>query len=348
MRALFVVLVALLFGCEPRGAAVRPDAPDAAPIRWARAAAVDDIAVWEAPGVARVEGAGSGEVTASVRVRVVRVVAMPGDRVALRDPVVEVEAPDLVRSLAARAAASGRAVPLRRWRAELAAQRETGMVRTGELRDVEARLADAEADLRRAEADLRASGLSAADLATLERTGRVALRSPVAGVVRAVNVVPGRIVEPGQGALAEVAGEGRARVEVRALRPWPRGATLRFIRASGDAVALDATPLAEVLDPATGGRVVWLRVAGDAPLAAGAAGRVVVAGLPSDAAAVPARALLREGGEAWVLRREGGGTRRARVEVLSAGASRAVVRGVAVGDELAAEADLATAPAEAR
>ena len=75
---------------------------------------------------------------------------------------------------------------------------------------------------------------------------------------------------------------------------------------------------------------------------------MVVAGLPSDAAAVPARALLREGGEAWVLRREGGGTRRARVEVLSAGASRAMVRGEAVAEELAAEADLATAPAEAR
>jgi multidrug efflux pump subunit AcrA (membrane-fusion protein) len=336
--------LALALGCEPTAVAPRVAPPAASPVRWVRASPAEGDAVWEAPGVARVEGAGSGEVTAAVRVRVVRIVAQPGDRVAAGDPVVEAEAPEIVRALAARAAAAGRAAPLRRWRAELATQRETGLVRGAELHEVETRLAEAEAELRRAEAELRAAGLPPADLAALERTGRVALRAPVAGVVRAVNVVHGRIVEPGQGALAEVAGAGRARVEVRALHPWPRGATLRFVRPAGESVDLDPAPLAEVLDPSTGGRIVWLRVTGETPLPAGAAGRVVVAGLPRDAAAVPAAAILRGEGGAWVFRRAGGAVRRAAVEVLAVGPSRAVLRGVSVGDEVAAEADLVAEP----
>jgi cobalt-zinc-cadmium efflux system membrane fusion protein len=267
---------------------------------------------------------------------------MPGNRVARHDPVVEVEAPEVLRALAARSAATLRVLPLRRWRHELATQRESGLVRSAELRDVEARLADAESDLRQAEADVRASGLAPADLAALERTGRAVLRSPVGGVVRTVNVVPGRLVEPGQGALVEVAGEGRARVELRALRPWPRGATLHFLWGSGEALPLEATPLAEVLDPHTGGRVVWLRLSGDPTLAAGTTGRVVVTTLPDDAVKVPLRALLRRGNDAWVFKREGNVPERVQVEVLSVGTSQAVVRGarVRVGDEVAAEADL--------
>lgn len=343
MKRLLLSL-ALALGCDARTApnALRPDTPEAAPVRWARAAAATELAVWEAPAVARLDGLGSGEVTASVRVRVSRVLVQPGDRVTAGAPVVEVEAPELIRALAARGAAAGRVAPLRRWRAELTAQRETGLVRGADVRDVETRLADAEADLRRAEAELRAAGISPADLAALERTGRFALRSPVAGVVRAVSAVPGRIVEPGQGALAEVVGERPARIEVRVLQPWPRGATLRFVSSTGAEVALDPTPLSEVTDPATGGRVAWLRVTGDVPLAAGTAGRVVVSGLPADAVVVPARALLRADGAAWVLRRDGAGTRRVRVEVLSATQHRAVVRGLAVGDELAPEADAVT------
>lgn len=342
MKRLLLSL-ALGLGCEARTpTALRPDTPDAAPVRWARAAAVTELAVWEAPAVARLDGLGSGEVNASVRVRVSRVLVQPGDRVAAGAPVVEVEAPDLVRALAARGAAAGRAVPLRRWRSELTAQRETGLVRGADVRDVETRLADAEAELRRAEADLRAAGVASNDLAALERSGHFALRSPIAGIVRAVSAVAGRIVEPGAGALAEIVGERPARIEVRVLRPWPQGATLRFVSSSGAEVPLDATPISEVTDPATGGRVAWLRVTGDTPLAAGTAGRVVVSGLPADAVVIPARALLRADGGSWVLRRDGAGTRRVRVEVLSATPHRAVVRGLALGDELAPEADAET------
>ena len=255
-RAALVALGAL--GCGGRTNSNDPPtvAREAAPtVRWVTARAARDVPPWEAPAVARVDGLGHGDVTATVRVRIVRVSAQPGDHVTAGQVLAEAEAPEVVRALAGRDAAAGRLPPLRAWRTELRAQRDAGLVRAGELREVEARLADAEAEQRRADADVRASGFTATDLATLQRTGRVPLRSPVAGVVRAVAMVPGHVAEPGGPPLAEVSGERPARIEVRLQRAWPDGASLRFEPLSGAPVALDPTPMSEVIDPETGARV---------------------------------------------------------------------------------------------
>lgn len=341
-----VVAVVVLAGCEGRSGSNDPPAlrgePEAG-VRWVVAAPARAGSRWEAPAVARVDGLGSGDVTASVRVRVARVLAQVGDRVAAGQVVAEAEAPDLVRALASRAAASGRIAPLRAWRAELQAQRDAGFVRASELREVEARLADAEAELRRAEADVRASGFSPADLDALSRTGRVPLRAPVAGVLRAMEMVPGHVSDPGDPPLASISGERPVRVEVRLHAPWPAGASLRFEPLSGEGFALDPSPVSEAVDPEHGVRMLWLRPREPASLPAGTAGRVVVSGLPDDAVEVPSRALLRVEGGARVLARAGARTTPVPVTVLSISQHTAIVRGLRAGVEVAAEADRAEA-----
>jgi len=308
-------------------------------LRWVRATAAQGTYHWEVPGVARVDGLGAGVLTASVRVRVVAVRVMPGDRVEVGQALADVEAPEVLRALGNRDAASLRLGPLRTWRTELQAQRDAGFVRLSELRDVEVRLADAEATWRAAESEVRASGFAAGDLDTLRRTGRVALRAPVAGVVRSVAMVAGRVVDPGEAPLASIAGPRPPRVELRLHDPWPEGATLRFEPLHGSAVALDATPLSESVDPDTGARLLWLRPLGNATLVPGTAGRVLVASLPDDTVALPARALLHRAGEARVLLRDGTTTRPQAVRVLSLTDHTALVRGLQVGVEVVAEAD---------
>jgi biotin carboxyl carrier protein len=338
-------LILCVLACERQQssspAVLRPD-PHESVTRWIQTVAARDYAAWESPGIARVDGEGSGEVTSSVRVRVVRVLVQAGDRVSAGSAVVEVEVPDVMRALGRRSGAVGRVAPLRRWRAELEAQRSAGMVRSSEVRDVEARVAEAEADLRNAEADVRAAALSAADLSSIERTGRCALRSPVSGIVRAIHATPGHVVEPGHDPIAEIVSDRPARIEVRVMQPWPRGATLRFVTPMGAELALDPTPVSEVTDPATGGRVAWFRVANNTALAAGATGRVVVSGVQGNGVEVPSRALVREGESAWVLQREGTQGRRVRVEVLAVSQNRAVITGIGVGIEIAAEQDPGT------
>jgi biotin carboxyl carrier protein len=332
----------LALGCPSPPAVVEPAVtPTAggAAVRWARATAARGSFRWEVPAVARVDGLGAGVVTAAVRVRVVTVRAMPGDRVEAGQSLADVEAPEVLRALGNRDAATVRLAPLRVWRAELQSQRDAGLVRLSELRDVEARLADAEASLRIAEAELRASGFTPSDLDTLRRTGRAPLRAPVAGVVRSVAMVAGRVVDPGEAPLASIAGARPPRVELRLHEPWPEGASLRFEPLSGPAVALDATPLSETVDPDTGARLLWLRPQGDASLVAGTAGRVVVSGLPEDAVEIPARALVRREGEARVLVRQGDTARPQAVRVLSVTAHTALVRGLPPGAEVVAEAD---------
>lgn len=332
-------LALLLAGCNAAQAQVdpapvAPQGPDAR--RWVRATEAQGATRWEVPGVVRTDGLGAAELTAPLRVRVARVLAVAGDRVEEGQALAEVEVPELVRALGARAAASGRVTPLRAWRQEVSAQRDGGYVRVSEQREVEARLADAEAELRRAEAELRASGASARDLSVMARTGRLVLRAPIAGVLREVSMVPGRVVDPGDPPLAQILGARPARVEMRVSAPWPAGASLSFVPLRGDALELDPSPISESVDPSTGARLVWLRARSTAALSPGSLGRVVVSALPAGVVEVPARALLREGGGARVLLR--GGPRA--VTVLSVTAHSALVRGVPVGTEVAAEADL--------
>lgn len=338
-----LALVALIAACEPREVQVDPvaaqgDRTDSR--RWVRASAPRGATAWEAPAVARADGLGAGELTAPVRVRVVRVLAVVGDRLEAGQALVEVEAPELVRAQGALGAAASRVAPLRSWRHEVLAQRDAGFVRASEQREVEARLADAEAELRRAEAELRASGFSSRDLATLGRTGRLPLRAPIAGVLRAVNMVPGRVVDPGDAPLAQIAGVRPVRVEFRVSIPWPEGASLRFVPLRGEAMDLDPTPISETVDPESGARLVWLRARSAAALAPGTAGRVVVSALPEGVVEIPVRALRRDGGAARVELR--GGPRA--VTVLSTNQHSALVRGLAVGAELAAEADRGERP----
>lgn len=330
----------LVLGCDaPAPPALREE--PAAAARWVRAVGAVRGIAWEAPAVVRAEGPGTGELTASVRVRVRRVMVQPGDRVRAGDPLAEVEAPDVLRALGTRDAAAARATPLRAWRDELAAQRDAGLVRSSELRDVQARLGEAEAERIRAESDVRASGFAPADLRALSRGGRTVLRAPLDGVVQRVAMIPGRVVDPGGPALAVIVAPRPVRVEVRLHDAWPAGAALRFEPAHGAPVDLDPTPLSETVDPETGARLLWLRPQGESSMLAGTLGRVVLRGAPGDAVTVPARALRRRDGAALIFVREGELSRPRRVTVLTVRATDAVVTGVAAGAEVLAEAPAA-------
>lgn len=330
----------MVLGCNaPAPPSLREEPVVAA--RWVRAAGAVRGIGWEAPGVVRAEGQGTGELTAPVRVRVRRVMVQPGDRVRVGDPLAEVEAPDVLRALGTRDAAAARMAPLRAWRDELVAQRDAGLVRSSELRDVQARLGEAEAERIRAESDVRASGFAPADLRALARGGHTLLRAPIEGVVQRVEMIPGRVVDPGGGALAVIVAPRPVRVEVRLHDAWPAGAALRFEPAHGTPVDLDPTPLAETVDPETGARLLWLRPRGETSMLAGILGRVVLRGAPGDAVTVPARALRRRDGAASLFVREGDNPRARRVSVLAVNAAEAVVTGVAAGAEVLAEAPAA-------
>lgn len=307
-------------------------------LRFVRATRAQEVSAWEAPAIARVDGLGAAEVTATQRVRVVRVAVQPGDQVAAGAVVAEVEAPELLRALGVRSAANTRLAPLRTWRTELDAQRQAGLARIAEVREVEARLAEADAELRRAEADVRAAAVSSADLEQLLRTGHLPLRAPIAGVVRTVRAIPGRIAEPGQGPLAEIVGARPVRIEVRIHRTIPTESSLVFVPFGGEPIPLLSTPIAEAIEPETGAKMVWLRPRSETMLPAGTSGRVQVTGFTVPVVEVPLRAVTRTEGNARVFRRTANGTEAVTVHVVSLTNHTALLRGIAPDEELVADA----------
>ncbi len=97
----------------------------------------------------------------------------------------------------------------------------------------------------------------------------------------------------------------------------------------GSRTALDAQTLAETIDPRDGMRVVWLEpVAGAAPLVGGLHGSVRASLAGAGVVEVDAQALALEGGRVYVERRgREGAPARIEVVVLTASATRAIVRG---------------------
>jgi biotin carboxyl carrier protein len=313
--------------------------------RWVQAIPADPRSVWDVPATVQTDALGRGEVTSPVALRLREVRLRPGDTVQAGDVVLVGEAPELVRALALRHAAAGRLPALQRLRAELAGLHRDGLGLLRDLREAETRIADAQAEQARAEAEIQASGLSAGELSAAAKTGLLAIRAPVTGVVRDVLVSPGGQWAPGGLPMAVLVAPRPVRIAAKVHQAWPVGAELVFRGWQGLELPLDPTPVAETVDPDTGSRLVWWQplapAAGQpAPTApGGTAGRVQVRALPASATEVPLRALRRQGGRSEVLVKTGNRLAFVAVQVLTVTSDHAVVLGLEAGTQVAAEAD---------
>lgn len=335
-RTVTGALALALAGCATE-TRVEPELPPPAETRWEEAGPPSDLALLEAP--ARVARAPDGEarVGAPFSARVLAVHVRPGDRVEVGTPLVDVSMP-AVLDAAARWATSRQRRSLRTARrTELASLRSEGLVGAAPVFEQEAELANLDLERAQALAVLRAASVREGEAAGVLRTGRVVLRSPIAGLVRSVDATLGEMREPSGSSLVDVVSDVAARVEARFSQAPPEGARFTFHAQDGEAIELG--PIIEsLLDPEDGTRVAWLDPTGDERLPSGLSGRVRVVLGPTDAVEIATSALIvTSAGTAVERAREGAPAERVDVDVLSATATRAIVRGISLGDRIAVE-----------
>lgn len=350
------VLVAACHGPTPAGGAPAP-APSADPAAdqpsartpWVAVRAAQGVSILEAPAQVLAAPEGQAAVAPPFRARIARVAVRAGERVAAGQVVAEVVMPEVIQAAGAYAAASTRIEAYARRKDQLESLRHDGMVRLTDLLEAETKLAEARADQQAAVATLRAADLTGERAVELLRgSGQVALRSPIAGVVFEVHAAVGETREAAAEPLARIAAEGDTRIEARLAHAPPAGASFELRLPDGTRTPVRLLGRAPVVDGRDGTTPAWLAPEDGLRLPAGLAGRLSV--LVDDAAvAVPARAVALVDGEPHVTRNGKRGVERVRVEVLATSGADAVVRGpLAVGDEVAADASLATPMAPER
>ncbi len=345
-RALFGLgfVFATLLGCNRshEGASATTEAsPEASSngitTPWVAARAAKDLSLLEAPAKLLVSPGTNAAISAPFTSRILAIRVSPGQHVKKGDPIVSVLAPEVVRASGAERAASLRLDAYQKRKAQLEALRADGLVRLGDVADVDAKIAEAKGELAIAGATLR----SASSLGAQISGDTLSLVSPVDGVVTDVTAVLGEVREPSQGPFAHVAGIGPVRIEARFSQRPPQGAAYTFFGAPGFSSRLHVIGEAPLLDTDDGALRVWLEPDSPFDLPAGTLGKVR-ASLPDEKGivAVPTAALGLEGGKAFVVLEK---TRRpAPVEVLATSGADAIVRGdLEVGDRVAADASMA-------
>lgn len=338
MRLYGVVLssaaLSALSGCEPSQPSSEQAPAEAASreTAWVRVRPVSSASLEAAPAEVLARADARGELSCPSQGRVVSVLVARGDRVVKGTPLVEVVLPEVVEALGMREAAATRLRAIDARLAKLGALRGEGLVRAGELTELELARAEASASARLAEAKLAAAGLS--DGSAVRVGGALRLTSPVDGVVTDLDAVVGGACAPASPVLARVVSERADRVEARLSSSPPASARYVFVARSG--AEHPVTLVEQAPDAMAGTRRAWFSLAPDAALAPGTPGRLEVR-LPSDQPAwiVPARAVGLVGGVARLDRRREGA--RIEVEVLAMSGSVAVVSGaLEAGDEVAA------------
>jgi len=317
------------------------EAAGSASTAWIAVVRPSDASLIELP--ARVEAAPSSRahLAAPFSGTVVAPVVQVGDTVAEGDPIVELRMPAVLEAAAVLGSAADQIDTHQRRRDRLAALREQGLVGASDVFDLEASLGQLSADRRKALATLNAAGLDARGRRELRRRGTVILRAPTAGVVAELDASPGDVIEPGV-SLAWILGRGPARIEVVYSGAIPQQAQLEFIGLDGDRFELAPTPVATAIEPGLGRTLAWYEPADARELAGGVRGRVRLYGERDQLLEVPRRALRLDEGKAYVARRgPDDQPQPVVVQVLrSAGGSALVMgEGLAVGDEVAADAN---------
>jgi len=346
-RTLALAAVLALVACGKKGPAPEEEPPTpSSRTPWVKARSSEGVPLLEAPAQVLPSPEGQAAVVPPYRARVLKVLVRPGQKVTKGQPLVEVVMPEVSTAAGAYAAASTRVDAYGRRKAQLEALKADGLVRLADVLEAETKYAEAQADQQAAAAALRSAQIEPAEAADIV-AGRkpVVLRSPIAGMVTAVGAGVGDTREPGGEPLVRVAGEGDSRVEARFARPVDtRNATYEFVVAGGVRHRLAFVARAPMVDPRDGTIAVWLVPEAGTKLQPGLTGRVVVS-LPgvAGAAVVPARAVALDAGTAYVVVRRDGKPQRVQVDVFATSGAEALVTGVAVDEEVAADAALAEA-----
>ena len=336
-------LLIVLAGCGADREAIGPEPTESsaasrttAPTAWVEVRRPSDGSILQAPAIVRATSA-TGEVSATVRVRVMRLHVQPGSVVAANDPIVDVAAPELLDAAAVYLGAGRRARTHADRADELDALRGEGLVSRAQVFEQRSIANDLAAERDRAGAMLRAAGLEPRDSAALLRSGTLTLRAPVAGVVVELPARTGEIREAGAGPLARIFGEAAARVEVRTSEAWPAASSLAFEASDGRTIALTPAPIATVIDPHDGTRVSWYAPTEPILLPDGLSGTARMAAA-DDVWEVPVGAVAQRTGESELLRRRGSSQETVSVDVLGTSGASALVRGpLAEGDRVAAD-----------
>lgn len=329
-------------GCQkpaPQAAAPVADADSSAATRWVRPAPAEGVALFESPARVTSGPESQAAVGAPLPARVLEVRVQPGQTVAAGEVLAEVLMPEVVQAAGQLTAAGIRLETAARRKAQLDALKAEGLARSAELGEVEARLADARADAQSARATLRAAGVSDAQArALLEGSGSIPLKSPIAGMVTAVDARLGETRAPEGGPLFEIAGTGASRVEARLTLAPPPEAGFELVLPDGRRTALQLEALSPRVDPNDGTRQAWLLPEGDGALPPPGASVRVRVRPPTSWRSVPARAVTMTPAGPTVVVRENGAVRAQVVKVLAASGAEVVVDGLGAAPEVAADA----------
>ena len=336
----------LLAACTSPPVAPPPRAEASVPVTpWVTVRSAEGLPLLEVPARVLAAPSATAEVVPPFRARVIRIEVRVGQKVSRGAAIIEVIVPEVMRAASAYVAAGTRIAAYGKHKAQLDALRGEGLVRLVDLAEVETRLAEALADQQTALGTLRSADLSGGEAARLlQGAGTLTLRSPIDGVVTELRASIGETHDNTDLPLAHIAGEGDVQIEARLTHALPAAARADFVTADGRRLHLRLAGTAPVVDPRDGTMLAWFAPEPAAQLPQGLPGKVQLH-LPSgvtDATAVPTRALLLLGSKTYVLRRSGG-EHRVEVTVLATSGADAVVRGpLHTGDEVAADAALAT------
>ncbi len=318
-----------------------PEAPSSA-TAWVAARPATQVPFLEAPARVLASPDSQAALAPPLEARIVKVPVRPGQQLKKGVVIAEVLMPELVAAAGSLASSSELVRGYEARRETLLALKKDGLALSGDLAEVEAKLAEARAQRQLALSTLRLAGYSAGDAARLLESPTVPLRAPIAGVLVALDAVPGEIRAPSGEPLARIVGEGEVQVEARMPSELPQEAKLEFVDAAGSRVPLTLVSRSPLRDPVDGSTTLWARPAqgAGAALAPGASGRVQVSF--DDAAAlavVPSRAIAAGEQGTFVLVREGGSISRVPVTVRATGQVDALVEGsLQQGAEVAADA----------
>ncbi len=344
------LLAASFAGCDAPQAPPEVEAevvgPNSASSAWVEVAAAGDATLLEAPAEVVADPDAVAEVAATFRVHVDEVLVRAGDQVAAGDVLLRVTAPGLLEAAAAQRSAEAHAAVLRARRERLEQLRREGLMEQSKIFELDVALAEVDGRRRAAAATLRASGLSPAALGRLGKSGEVELVSPIAGVVREVEVHLGQVREPGAGPMLRIVGSGGSRVQARLVAAIPEGSRFEFVLGDGRVVDLGERPTTTLVVPEDGTTLAWWDVAGDAgALSPGLPGRVRGRVVDESLHQVPSAALAFEAERTVVFRRaEDGQPTAVAVEVVAVSGATALVRGpLSVGESIVSNAATVTA-----
>lgn len=338
--ALFVLLA--IAGCRPAGDPFADesarDGPASSRVPWAVARDASNHPLLEAPATVVAPASAEATLSPPARTRIEKVFVQVGDEVRADQPLAEVVMPEVLEAAGRLAAANIRIESQSRRREQLLSLREHGLTRASDLAEAEAALAEARAERLAARAVLGGAGLSETDASKLlARGGATTLRSPIDGVVLAVDAPLGSVHEGGGPPLFRIGAISSGRVVARTSAPIPENASFVWLGPDGSETPLRLRATSPLVDPRDGTREVFFDA--DSPLQPGLAGKVQIR-LPegSRLVAIPARAVFLRDGEARVHLLEPTGVREAAVRVVASSGSDAVVEGLAPGARVAADA----------